>query len=140
MDRRSLLTTASAAALAGLLPGAALAYQSTAYKPGVLKTALRRGDTVILDYFATWCTTCKAQHRVIDELIRENPAYQSEITWILVDWDTYGRADITRRYNVPRRSTLIALKGEKEIGRIVAGTAKGQIKALLDAALSEALG
>ena len=135
MHRRTFLTATSAAAL---MPLAARAYEGTAYAPGVLKQALMQGETVLLDYYATWCTTCAAQHRVIDALIAEHPAYQSKIAWIVVDWDTYKSADITRRYKVPRRSTLIALKGDKELGRIVAGTSKAEIKALLDRALAAA--
>jgi thioredoxin 1 len=40
--------------------------------------------------------------------------------------------------NIPRRSTLVVLKGNKELGRIVAGTAKDDIKALMDLALQAA--
>jgi len=39
---------------------------------------------------------------------------------------------------VPRRSTLIVLKGDKELGRIVADTSKSSIKALMDTALTAA--
>jgi hypothetical protein len=41
--------------------------------------------------------------------------------------------------NIPRRSTLVVLKGDQELGRIVAGTRKGDIKALLDRALQAAV-
>jgi hypothetical protein len=40
--------------------------------------------------------------------------------------------------NVPRRSTLVVLKGDQEPGRIVAGTAREDIKALMDLALQAA--
>ena len=42
------------------------------------------------------------------------------------------------RLKIPRRSTLVAMKGKKEIGRIVADTSKRNIKTLVDAALDAA--
>lgn len=54
------------------------------------------------------------------------------ITFMTVDWDTYKRHSVTTSRGVPRRSTLILIKAGKEVGRIVAGTSKSAIKALLD--------
>jgi hypothetical protein len=59
---------------------------------------------------------------------------------VRVDWDQYSRHEISRSYRIPRRSTLLLLQGykdaeAKELGRIVAGTSKSQIKSLLDKAL-----
>jgi len=54
---------------------------------------------------------------------------------VKVDWDTYGRAAITTNLNIPRRSTLVLLKGEQELGRIVADTRRGQIQSLMDRGL-----
>ncbi len=40
--------------------------------------------------------------------------------------------------SIPRRSTLVVLQGDKELGRIVAQTGKAEIKALVDTALAAA--
>ena len=56
----------------------------------------------------------------------------------MVDWDEYGEGDLSRALKIPRRSTLVALKGREEIARIVAGTGEAEIKALFDAALAAA--
>lgn len=45
---------------------------------------------------------------------------------------------VTER-NIPRRSTLILLKDDAELGRIVAGTAKSRIKKLMDMGLAWSL-
>lgn len=37
--------------------------------------------------------------------------------------------------SIPRRSTLIVLRGDEELGRIVAGTSEAQIKGLMDKGL-----
>lgn len=75
---------------------------------------------------------------MIGALKAENPAYAEAITFVNVDWDTYRTAELTRSLNIPRRSTLVVLKGDAELGRIVAGTGKSEIKALLDTALTAA--
>ncbi len=137
MNRRDFLLLTAAVTLAA--PAPARAAGGIPYTPGAVDRALAEGKTVFLDFTASWCGTCRAQARVIAALRAENPAYDA-ITFIDVDWDSYARAEITRRLNVPRRSTLIALKGDRELGRIVAGTGRAEIKALLDAALAAAQG
>lgn len=102
------------------------------YKPGLIEKSLAAGETVFIDYSATWCITCKTQERQINALIKENPEYKNKMTFIRVDWDDFGSEPVTTDRNIPRRSTLIILKGDKELGRIVAGTAKNAIKQLMD--------
>lgn len=133
MKRRDfLLTTAAAIA-------AAPAFAVTQYTPGLVAQELAAGKTVFLDFTAKWCSTCARQRRVLAELKAENPDYEQSVVFIDVDWDTYRNAELTRNLNIPRRSTLVVLKGEQELGRIVAGTSKTEIKALMDIALGAAL-
>ena len=108
------------------------------YKPGLVKERLAAGETVFLDFKAVWCTTCRAQERVINTLRGQNPAYDENITFINVDWDDYGRSEFARNLRIPRRSTLVVLKGDEELGRVVANTLSDDIKALLDTALTAA--
>lgn len=133
MTRRILLAFLALLTFAPL--AIAMGGQSADYKPGLIKQALADGKTVLVDYKATWCTTCARQERVIESLRKADPAYDKVITFVAVDWDQYGDHEVTTSRNVPRRSTLLLLKGDKELGRIVAGTGEAQIKALLDKAL-----
>jgi thioredoxin 1 len=110
----------------------------TAYTPGLVDERLAAGDTVFVDFKASWCPTCAAQTRVLDALKAANPAYEAAVTFINVDWDDFGDDPLTVRLNIPRRSTLVVLKGEEELGRIVAGTAPEEIQALMDIALGAA--
>lgn len=134
MNRRTLLLSTAALLLASPLR----ADDRTFYSPGLAEAAMDAGEVVILDFWASWCSTCAAQERVIARLMAENPDYASKVRFIVVDWDQYGEGELSRAVNIPRRSTLVALKGRKEIARIVAGTGKAEIKALFDAALAAA--
>lgn len=131
MDRRFFLAAAGASAL---LPVAARA-AFVDYTPGMIEAALQSGKTVFVDYSATWCSTCKRQERVIAALKAENPAYANAMTFVKVDWDDYGRHEVSTSRGIPRRSTLLVLKGDQELGRIVAGTSTAQIKELMDKGL-----
>ena len=131
MDRRTFLALT---AVATALPSLGIA--ATEYKPGLVQKHLDQGDTVFLDFKAHWCSTCRAQERVISKLKSQNPDYEAKIVFIDVDWDRYARSDLAKELKIPRRSTLVALKGDQEIGRIVAQTSSSKIKALMDAALA----
>ena len=137
MDRRHFLSLSAAASVALATPAFA-AGETLDYQPGLVAEQLAAGKTVLLDFSAAWCSTCAAQERVIGGLRGENPAYSENIVFVRVDWDTYRRADITRNLAIPRRSTLVVLKGDQELGRIVAGTGRAQIKQLMDIALGAA--
>ena len=130
MDRRSFLTL-SAATL--LVPGAALAF--TEYTPGLIERELAAGKTVFVDFSATWCSTCAVQKRVINGLRAQNPAYDEAMSFVLVDWDNFGRQPVATSRRIPRRSTLLLLRGDEELGRIVAGTSSSQIQELMDRGL-----
>ncbi|MDP2580178.1 thioredoxin family protein [Shimia thalassica] len=134
MKRRDFILSGTATLAAAALPNLAIA--AVDYAPGLVQKHLDAGDTVFLDFKADWCGTCKAQERVINALKSENGDYEKNITFVNVDWDAYSKADLTKRLKIPRRSTLVVLKGNKELGRIVAGTSKDQIKDLMDTALN----
>lgn len=135
MNRRDFLALTAAVTLTAPLAAQA---ESLRYTPGLVEERLAAGETLFLDFKASWCSTCKAQERVINALKAENPAYEKAITFIVIDWDTYKDDVLTVGMNIPRRSTLVVLKGNAELGRIVAGTGRDQIKALLDAGLAAA--
>ena len=135
MNRRSFITASAAMAL---MPGLANAFVGADYKTGLVKKHLAAGDTVFIDFYTEWCSTCASQGRTIEALLKANPAYQENITFIKVDWDKHSRSALSRQLAIPRRSTLVVLRGDEELGRIVAGTQKAKIKALLDTALTAA--
>jgi thioredoxin 1 len=134
MQRRDFLLLTATVSLVPALGRAA----GVDYTPGLVDRELAAGKTLFVDFSASWCSTCAAQERVINALRAENPAYDQAVTFVRVDWDRHGRGDLAQRLNIPRRSTLVVLKGDEEIGRIVAGTGRAQIKDLMDAGLAAA--
>ncbi|MGB0682368.1 MAG: thioredoxin family protein [Magnetovibrionaceae bacterium] len=105
------------------------------YSPGLIKELLAEGKTLFVDYAASWCGTCRSQENTIAELRAENLAYDAAMTFIRVDWDTYEKAEVRTSRDIPRRSTLIVLRGDAELGRIVADTSKDNIRKLMDLGL-----
>lgn len=136
MKRRDFIATAAAAMT---LPGIAQAFVGKQYTPGLVQKHLDAGDTVFVDFYTSWCSTCAAQGRTISALLGANPKYEENIVFIQVDWDQHSRSKLARDLKIPRRSTLVALKGDQELGRIVAGTSRKQIQGLLDTALGAAM-
>ena len=65
------------------------------------------------------------------------PEYNKTITFVLIDWDTYKNAEVTTSRSIPRRSTMVLIKGGEEIGRLVAQTNEREIKALLNKGVAE---
>jgi thiol-disulfide isomerase/thioredoxin len=135
MHRRDFLALSASLSL---FPFASKVGAATLYTPGVAEAAMDEGKIVLLDFWASWCSTCAAQERVLAALKAENPAYEQNIVFFIVDWDEHGNSKLSKSLKIPRRSTLVALKGRQELGRIVAGTSKADIKALLDMALAAA--
>jgi hypothetical protein len=132
MDRRTLLALAGSLAVTLPLPAWAAPQP---YVPGLAEAAMERGERIVLMFSADWCSTCRRQERIIDDLRAADPRIDAELTVIRVNWDQYGTGELSRRFAVPRRSTLIALRGDQELDRIVAGTGEAAIRALFERAL-----
>lgn len=129
-SRRRLIALGAAGFMAiAALP--ALAGNVVTYLPDVLQNAIDSGEPYLLDFSATWCSTCKVQERVLDKLQAQSADYNS-IQIIRVDWDTNRSGPLVAALAIPRRSTLVLLRGEDELGRVVAQTSESSIAALLD--------
>ncbi len=76
------------------------------------------GKPVVLDISATWCPTCKEQKPIIDGLMKQ-PAYK-DVTLMTLDFDT--AKPTLKKFKVTMQSTLVAFKGDKEVGRSVGDT------------------
>ena len=108
------------------------AHATENYKPGLVKTALANGETVFVEFGASWCPTCKVQARVIGEILSENPSYKDKVRFVRVDWDQYWDSEIVQKYAVRRHSTLMMLRGDEVLGKLIANTAREDIAGLIE--------
>lgn len=109
-----------------------MAGDTYAYQAGLLRRALKTNKAVFITYGTDWCTTCLSQKRTIKALRDSNPIYDKNIYFIYVDFDKFATKKIVTERGVLRWSTLILLKGNIELGRIMSSTDAEQIKKLLD--------
>ena len=87
----------------------------------------KAGKPVVLDISAPWCPTCKAQKPIIDGLMKQ-PAYK-DVTLLTIDFDS--AKPTLRTFKVAMQSTLVAFKGEKEVGRSVGDTTPAGLEGLI---------
>ena len=70
MQARSLSRFAVVLLGAVLLAGApAQAFQTKPFDAASFKAAQSAGDSILVDVFAPWCPTCKAQQQVLDSAL-----------------------------------------------------------------------
>ena len=128
MNRRTFISVLTGLVL---MSGMSYANESIVYTPGLIKERLSAGETLFVDYSATWCSTCKRQEKILTKIRENNSAYDEKMTFVKIDWDTYKDHEVTSSRNIPRRSTLLVLRGNEEIGRIIAGTDPKEIELLM---------
>lgn len=133
LTRRHLLAALIGMSASGLVARSVSALEFIDYTGVELEGLAASGAPYVINFHATWCPTCAAQQRVLDALQGESAAYAA-IPILRVDWDTYGNSALARDMAIPRRSTLVLMRGTEELGRLVAETRKDQISALLDLA------
>jgi len=131
MHRRAFISGLTSVAL----PGVVSAYPAVPYVEDTWPDLRDTSGTIILNWRASWSLTCQIKHDLITGLVQENPSYQ-QLTFVDVDWDTFGPSVWAQRLKVKRRSTLIALQGKDEIARIVNEPFERQMKRFLDTALA----
>jgi len=111
------------AALA-LVAGPVQAQPVHPFSLAALKAAQTAGKPILIDAFAPWCPTCRAQAPTIDKL-SSDPAYKN-LTILRLDYD--NQTAEKKVLGITKQSTLIVYKGNKEIGRIVGITDPGQLR------------
>ena len=112
------LTTLAALAMAG---------ETLPYSQATFDRLTRAGKPVVLDISAPWCPTCKAQKPIVDGLMKQ-PAYK-DVTLMTIDFDS--AKPTLQKFKVTMQSTLVAFKGETEVGRSVGDTTPAGLEGLI---------
>jgi thiol-disulfide isomerase/thioredoxin len=89
-----------------------------------LRAAQARGEPVLVDAFAPWCPTCRAQAPTLDA-IAAAPDY-AKLIILRLDFD--HQVTEKKMLGINQQSTLIAFKGSREIGRTLGVTQPDQIR------------
>ncbi len=129
-----LSATIQVLAFAVVMAVAAPGAQAFEYKPfdaAAFHAAQVAGKPIVVDVFAPWCPTCKAQQEVFKSL--EGKPEFTDVLLLKVDFDT--QTEDLKALRVRGQSTLIAYKGTKETGRSVGDTNAKSIEALVASTL-----
>lgn len=98
-----------------------------AYTPQRFQQLTGEGKPVIVAIHADWCPTCKAQKPILHDLMGK-PEYKI-VTELTVDYDKDKTA--VQRFKAHMQSTLVAFRGDKEVGRSVGDTTTSGLEALV---------
>lgn len=101
------------------------------YSQEVFKKAQMDGGTVVVDFHASWCPTCKKQEPLLNAIVNM-PGYE-KVVGLKADYDS--EKDLKKSLGVTKQSTIIVFKGGKEVGRKTGVTSKDELKALIDMGL-----
>ncbi len=112
-----------------LFSGAVFAYGQP-YQQSSFNTLLQQGKPVLLHVHAAWCPVCRAQDKVLSELMT-HPEFKG-LAVLEVDFDQ--QKPIVKALKVNYQSTLILYGSGKEVNRLAGETDSANIAAFLKTA------
>lgn len=87
----------------------------------------KSGKPTLVFIYADWCPTCRAQDKILGELL---PTEEFKgIATLRVNFDT--QKNVVRAFGARYQSTLIVFKNGKEVSRVTAETDRERIAELL---------
>lgn len=94
------------------------------------QAVLQSDGLVLVDFWATWCASCRMVAPILDELATE---YAGKTTIVKVNVDE--NAENVMRYQVRSTPTIIFFRNGQEVDRIVGAGKKAHYTTRLDALL-----
>ena len=125
------ITASLSSIVAAFLLAASAWAGEQAYDKAAFDKAMAEGRPVIVDFFADWCPTCKAQKPHVQSLIGDPK--MKHVTLFVADYDR--EKDLKRALRVTQQATFVVFKGGKEVGRSTGQTKKEDLAALFARAL-----
>lgn len=108
------------------------------YSPEAFRAAQRAGQTILVEVYAVWCTTCRSQQPALEGALEEMMDDEPAGSWTAFRVDFDSDREFLRTHGVQMQSTLIVFDGEREISRSVGLTGRAEIRGQLESALAEA--
>lgn len=90
------------------------------------------GEVVLVDVYATWCSTCAKQQTALEKYRAANPDKKFHILEVDYDKDK----DAVRQFRAPRQSTFLLYKGNQQFWYSVAESRYEVIAAEIDKAFN----
>ena len=119
--------TAFFTAIALSLAVTAHAAETKPFDQATFQALQAAGKPILIDVYADWCPTCKAQEPIVSELLTR-PQFAG-YTRLKVNFDT--QKEVRRIFGVSQQSTLIVFRGGRELGRSTGDTRRESIASLL---------
>lgn len=98
------------------------------YSDARLAALQSEGHPVLVEVYADWCSTCRRQSPILEEILGEDEF--SHVVALKLDWD--AQRSEARALGAPRQSTLFVFRDGKRIGMSVAETDEQRLRAFLD--------
>lgn len=101
------------------------------YDEAEFMMAQKKGKTIVVDVYADWCPTCRAQAPILDELRAEKQS--DDVLFVKVNFD--DEKAFLRANRIPRQSTVLVFKGMDEVARSIAETNRTRLRGVVLGAL-----
>ncbi len=122
--------------LALFVPATQAAEAFQPYTPERFAQLQREGKVVLVDVYAPWCPTCRAQAPVMTRLLQEKPF--ADIVALRLDWD--DQRALAKQMGAPRQSTFFVFRGGQKLGTSVAETNETRLRMFLSTSLAKPAG
>lgn len=86
----------------------------------------KQGKSAVISTHADWCSTCKAQDKVLSNFMKD-PDYKN-VVFYQVDYD--NQKDLLKTLKVRSQSTIIVFKNGKEVARATGDTKEAALSKL----------
>ncbi len=97
------------------------------YSAAEFAMAQGKGKTIVVDVYADWCPTCRAQAPILEQLREEQAS--AKVLFVKVNFD--DEKAFLRANRVPRQSTVLVFKGKKEVARSIAETNRTRLRSVV---------
>lgn len=97
------------------------------YDEAEFMMAQGKGKTIVVDVYADWCPTCRAQAPILEELRKERQS--ADTLFVKVNFD--DEKAFLREHRIPRQSTILVFKGKKEVARSIAQTNRSALRGVV---------
>lgn len=102
---------------------ATFSFAGEAFSKAKFDELMSEGKGVVVHIHATWCSTCKKQEKVLDQIAKQN---SDKASFLTIDFDS--QKDEVKSLGAKDRSVIIVFKDGKEVSRTFYETNEEKIK------------